>query len=776
MKPISFACRRSRQAVHELRLVIRGAQGLLLVSLTRRKVIGMDWQKTFVGRDDDVKVLKAAWEAAKTGTPRVMALVAESGFGKTRLAQEFFNWLSTVEDGVESEGYWPDRLLRNEDNLRVNPDTDECGGGSKSMPFLWWGLRLADPGRRNATSSKGALTTGLDRLRPHLAIYDKTHRNAELNRRRLVGGGKAAADIALGVGETALDALASVATFGLLGLGKTVLATGVEQRGLARELRELNATDVAPGAVEVLNRDTLAETVIADLFRIAKAPPEGMVVIPVVLLIDDAQWLSADGGMVSFLDLLMKRARQERWPLLLILTSWRREWMSSAQAREAPGNLVNPAAGDVVHYLGGVDGLDTVIEQAFPGLPSEQVAQLADKAEGAPRLLDEMLMYLGRRQKFFVGRDFNAALTEAGVADVMAHDFAGFVADRLEEAPEHVRRALAIASTQGVRFSRRIVTKIAEGLKIFDSEIGLREGDDPHSFVADVVSEDSVEFRLRAYRNASANDLGNLLDEVEVDEGLKAALLEIAAVPEAATDEELALVFDFVSKPDIELDTWTPLAISAAAQMIDRASAAFDTRSAGEIAERTLPLFRDETLVEQLKPLFATCDALMKWRGPRRDALDRLSVVTTRLRTLAEEQPTPDARRSLAIALANLGGVVQALDGPAAARPLREEEVALNRTLAEEQPTPDARRDLAIALANLGGVVQALDGPAAARPLREEMVALMRTLAEEQPYRSFIEELIFCLELLADCLDAEGSLDAANLVRQEVKNWQERLS
>lgn len=114
-----------------------------------------------------------------------------------------------------------------------------------------------------------------------------------------------------------------------------------------------------------------------------------------------------------------------------------------------PENLVNPAAGEVVHYLGGVDGLDTVIEQAFLGLPSEQVAQLADKAEGAPRLLDEMLMYLGRRQKFFVGRDFNAALTEARVADVMAHDFTGFVADRLEQAPEHVRRALAIASTQG---------------------------------------------------------------------------------------------------------------------------------------------------------------------------------------------------------------------------------------------------------------------------------------------------------------------------------------
>ena len=73
-------------------------------------------------------------------------------------------------------------------------------------------------------------------------------------------------------------------------------------------------------------------------------------------------------------------------------------------------------------------------------------------------------------------------------------------------------------------------------------------------------------------------------------------------------------------------------------------------------------------------------------------------------------------------------------------------------------------------------MVQALDGPAAARPLREEAVALIRTLAKEQPNQSIIEELIFCLKLLAACLDSEGSLAAADLVRQEIKMWRERPS
>ena len=110
----------------------------------------MMWQGGFVGRDADLRVMQAAWDDARQGTPRVLALVAESGFGKTRLAQEFYNWLSVTQDGREGAGYWPDRLLRSEDNLRVNPEIVNPDKAETTMPFLWWGLRLADPGGRNA--------------------------------------------------------------------------------------------------------------------------------------------------------------------------------------------------------------------------------------------------------------------------------------------------------------------------------------------------------------------------------------------------------------------------------------------------------------------------------------------------------------------------------------------------------------------------------------------------------------------------------------------------
>ena len=158
----------------------------------------MMWQAGFVGRDADLRVMQAAWHDARRGTPRVLALVAESGFGKTRLAQEFYNWLSITHDGRDGVGYWPDRLLRSEDNLRVNPDIVNPDNSDTPMPFLWWGLRLADPGGRNATA-QSAFAGGLEALTPHLAAMQAATERVAVKRRRLLGGGATATDVAVGV-------------------------------------------------------------------------------------------------------------------------------------------------------------------------------------------------------------------------------------------------------------------------------------------------------------------------------------------------------------------------------------------------------------------------------------------------------------------------------------------------------------------------------------------------------------------------------------------------
>ncbi|MCB1047774.1 MAG: ATP-binding protein, partial [Calditrichaeota bacterium] len=117
-----------------------------------------------------MELLRAAWERINQfdkSEPQLVVLLGESGLGKTRVTQEFYNWLSMTHDASEPNGYWPDDLGQKESNLKINPDPEACDNG-KPMPFLWWGIRLSDPSARNTIYSGGAISTYLNYLIPHL--------------------------------------------------------------------------------------------------------------------------------------------------------------------------------------------------------------------------------------------------------------------------------------------------------------------------------------------------------------------------------------------------------------------------------------------------------------------------------------------------------------------------------------------------------------------------------------------------------------------------------
>ncbi|MEM6372307.1 MAG: hypothetical protein AAF727_05955 [Pseudomonadota bacterium] len=729
----------------------------------------MEWHSEFVGRADDLHVLQSAWDEVRGGQTRVLAIVAESGFGKTRLAQEFYNWLSTAHDGVGDAGYWPDRLLRDEDNLRVNPDTSEANDPATSMPFLWWGLRLADPGVRNAITIS-AFAGGLQQLNPHLAVMQRDIERAAIKRRQRIGGGKTASELALTVGETAIDVVSSVGTFGLLGLAKTLGEAAWDQRAAARELKELDTLDVRPAAAEARARDRLAEIAIEDLSRLCHQPPKGVDPVPLVILIDDIQWLQSDAGTESFLTLLLDRARTEGWPLLVVLTCWRREWRSSQSEGRAPGTLVRAEAGDIVHDLGPLDGLETIVEQVFPGLTADQVIALCDKAEGTPRLMDEMLMYLRRRRKAFVDRDTGAALTDAGLEDVLSRDFAEFIADRLQQAPDHVRRALAIASMQGVSFSPRIVHRLAEGLAIVDAETGLLEGDDPHSFVSGASTRGGAEFRLRAYRAAAREDLGNLLDEVDVEDSLRDALLEIANDPSAASDQELTLILNAPGIFEESVDAWRSQIIAAGTALIERANRDFDTRKAGTLAEDMLALFEGPMVGENAGALVKVVDAAFEWRGPHRALVAPLLNLAEHLAQRVNAQPeTLDTVRFQALGrvYGRIAEIVGIMDGPRAAQVYDEEGLAIKRHLAEHRPGPAQQHDLAVALINNSRMYSELSQLDEARALAEESIGIFRDLCADQDTEELWLVLAKSLGYLSDYIAAADGPEAAVALRTE---------
>jgi len=83
-------------------------------------------------------------------------VVADSGYGKTRLVHEFYSIITKEENPHGGgEGYWPDQISIKPDNVEINPDFAGKQDTQAMMPWLWWGIRWTDIGARNAQGNGG---------------------------------------------------------------------------------------------------------------------------------------------------------------------------------------------------------------------------------------------------------------------------------------------------------------------------------------------------------------------------------------------------------------------------------------------------------------------------------------------------------------------------------------------------------------------------------------------------------------------------------------------
>ncbi len=100
----------------------------------------MDWHDVFVKRKTELDWLITKWNLAKEGEPQFVVLLGEPGFGKTRIALEFYRWLTCNEDppsAEHSEGYWPDAFVQDHESLDVNPRFNEGEPRRGKIPWLW---------------------------------------------------------------------------------------------------------------------------------------------------------------------------------------------------------------------------------------------------------------------------------------------------------------------------------------------------------------------------------------------------------------------------------------------------------------------------------------------------------------------------------------------------------------------------------------------------------------------------------------------------------------
>lgn len=517
----------------------------------------IDWRDMFVGRDRELEQLKAAWRKAKTREPQVVSLVAESGLGKTRLVQEFFSWLSTTEDGEGGTGYWPDALTRvhnrraRRELLTLNPDPAECARDGRAIPFFWWGIQLPD-----CQDDPNRVVTSLSqyeyRLKLHLLAYLNAVRVSELKREHAKSGGGTAFDLGLNVaGEILPQVILSAIPGGSLAftLLSSLIDMGKWGYDTVKRQQDINAMEapLAPDQALAEKRHDITETILANLNTVCNAPPEPLEAVPLVLVIDDAQWIAGDLSLCKLLSDLLAQAGEHRWPLLLIVTSWEAEWHAAAPIDWTTGRrdsireiFTHPHVTLHDLRLEPIAEFATIVEAAFPGLLPEQRTMVVDKAEGNALCLYDILHHLGERSQFFVDRNLQNALTSDGAESLRAAAFEDIIWARLSSAPEHVQTALGLASLQGMRFSERLVTSAAQQLDLVRTEEGLVEGEKPYAFVARQNS-DAAEFRARYYQRIAQENLDNHVDRGAAENAVAAALsaLTDGSVGDGLEEEEL---------------------------------------------------------------------------------------------------------------------------------------------------------------------------------------------------------------------------------------------
>lgn len=505
----------------------------------------------FVGRDDDLAVLQEAWQKAKAGKPQVVAVIAESGLGKTRLIQEFYSWLSTSEDAVGGEGYWPDQLARiqnaseKREMLLLNPGTDACVMDGRNVPFLWWGIGLPNTGG-DTNSVTTSLTQYETRLQPHLLAYINAVRVSELKLEHAKSAGSTAVSLGLNYAEKILPHLGMAAlaglTFGmagpayaLMGAIKDVGSAGWEARKRQQEIDRLDSRNIAAaGAVAEKHKD-IADQILGNLAHVCNVPPKPLAKLPLVLVVDDAQWIRADLSLCKLLSDLLVRAGKQNWPVLVLVTSWEAEWRAAEPITWGDGikqRISEVFAAQSVNlqelFLQPAERLEDVVAAAFPGLTESQSALVLSKAEGNALRLYNVLSYLEGTKQLFEGRDIEAPLSEQGEQAFAAESFDAFIVQRLQSTPEYVQAALGIASLQGMQFSAQAVAAAARNIQIANADRGLTEGENPHAFIKSAAAE-LAEFRAEYYQRAADGNLANLMDREEAARALEAALANLTA-------------------------------------------------------------------------------------------------------------------------------------------------------------------------------------------------------------------------------------------------------
>lgn len=485
----------------------------------------------FVGRTAELELLQQTWQRVETGEPQFLVWTADTGLGKTRLVQAFFEWLSTERDATEPAGYWPDSLDIAGHTLSVNPAFAPSDGPRPAIPWLWWGLRFSySRYERGIAASSCGLVNAKEHLAPHLEPLVRARHGREL----ATDGLRITASI-----------WATVFSAGLVGAA----LYGLDVHELNQARRKLDAPLPGIAKQQASERRDAVEDLLAlfrDLFRGLSQPAgaggtaeqgsDGKAQsrkrrIPCALILDDAHW--ADPDTLRFIEALYLDAVRGGWPLLVLCTHWEQEWNLQRREARTPCASADPRSiADVCERIANRRGgrgagccrveplqrlqasdLRAVLTVALPGLTAGQTGALLERVGGNPGFVVDLVAYARTRPHLFGGRDSTRSLTESGARQLLKIallDHHQLIRKRFDELDGALRQALAIASYQGARFLEELLLEIARRLDEPCTEQDLARARDPHAIIERVTPPampPASEFSQRAWHEIAVEEL-----------------------------------------------------------------------------------------------------------------------------------------------------------------------------------------------------------------------------------------------------------------------------
>jgi tetratricopeptide (TPR) repeat protein len=745
----------------------------------------------FHGREKEFAWLRGMFDAVATKDsdgkytgPRMAVIVAESGIGKSRLVQELYIRLTNDPSWDPPEvDYWPEAFGDGGVNLRAVPDMK--GHVPKGPPrFAWLGARWQSPEERNALERRSVLPE----LRSSVVVH------AEI----LKSHGSAWADAASRVSESVRKE----------GVGESIGAAadlvGVPFFGLvskiAKGAKDLVADRMAgPKSFEKVEQEEIRSEVdeVLDCMRLLL---NGKGAVPTVLWLDDAQWIDAETQ--AFLHKLWKEAERRKWPLLIAVTHWEREWRQLAIA-ERKGE-----AGDTLYDFVGKDGVEVqvidyaetaalraALAECLPGLTAPQQALLVEKSGGNFLTMMENIGELLRQPANFVDRDIRAALSPAGERKVEKWESLREkrVEQRFGELEPEVQDLLGWSSHLGQRFLRDVVVEFAmEAAKVREAPALIERCVDPYVILGR-PGENTREFRDKAFHAVAARHFENYGDEhrealsavlrrhlvewvnnsfdaegneiwPDEEEGIVAPDRSATSLGEEERRDLLGMAMRELPLP--EQPEWeNPEHVAALRAVYLLIITDFREKLWDRVAQLCRPLSEvpfesmpAQTIsVDNLEWLFDAASTAGAYRAAERIAKAALAV----RRRLAEELGTPESRRDVSVSLNNVARIEQARGALDAALAKYGESLGTRRRLSEELGTPESRRDVSVSLINVARIEQVRGDLDASMTKYAESLEIARRLAEELGTPESRRVVSISLDKVAGIEQARGDLDAA---------------